>query len=252
MTLRKTAFWGLGLIVAAVLAFIYWPTRGIPVLAYHKVSNDDSIYSIDKELFDRQMNLLIEHGYTAITLNQLADGLSGKSTLPDKPVVITFDDGYLDNYTTALPILEKYGLRAAIFITVDKVGQPGYLSWEQIKTLQARGIDIGSHTMSHAPLTEVSANNCQQELQKSKMILDQHLNKPVEFLAYPHGKFNSTMYELLKKAGYQGAFSGVAGLNFPGTDQYQIKRISILRPKFDIWSFELRLARANLYAKLGL
>lgn len=252
MTLRKTAFWGLGLIVAAVLAFIYWPTHGVPVLAYHKVSNDDSIYSIDKELFDRQMKYLAEHGYTAVSLGQLSDGLTGKVKLPDKSVVITFDDGYLDNYTTALPILEKYGMRAAIFITVDKVGQPGYLSWEQIKALEAREAEIGSHTMSHAPLTDVNTRDCEQEIQKSKTLLDQHLNKPVKFLAYPHGKFNTAMYGLLKAAGYHGAFSGVAGLNFPGTDQYQIKRISILRPKFDIWSFQARLAKANIYSKLGI
>lgn len=252
MTLRKALCWGLGLLVIAVLAFIYWPTYGVPVLAYHKISNDDSIYSIDKELFDRQMKYLADQGYTSISLDQMAAGLAGKVKLPDKPVVITFDDGYLDNYTTALPILEKYGLRAAIFITVDKVGQPDYLSWQQINDMQVRGVDIGSHTLSHAALTDISPAQREREVLQSKSILDAHLKKPIEFIAYPHGKFDVAFFELLKSSGYQGAFSGVTGLNFTDANTYQLKRISILRPKYDIWSFQFRLTKAVVYSKLGI
>lgn len=252
MLVRNFIMGGLSLILIAACLIIYWPTKGIPVLAYHKVSNDDSIYSIDKEQFDWQMKYLVENGYTTISLSQLADSQTGNAPLPPKPVIITFDDGYEDNYTTALPILNKYGLTAAIFITVDKVGQPGYLSWKQINTLQARGVDIGSHTLSHSALTEIADADRKKEITTSKALLDQHLVKPIDFLAYPHGKYSRTFFNELQQAGYRGAFTGQTGLNFPSTDPYQLKRISIIRPVFSFWNFELRLARATIYGKLGI
>lgn len=230
-------------------AWLYFFTGwGVPVLAYHKVSSDDSIYSIDPDLFDRQMEYLAENGYTSLSLDELKEGLAGKKPLPSRPIVITFDDGYEDNYSTALPILKKYGMRAAIFIAVDRVGQPGYLSWQQINILQSQGIDIGSHTVSHQALTTLGASEWQQEIKLSKAILDRHLTKPVTFLAYPHGKFTSNMFAFSKQTGYEGAFSGITGLNFRGSNTYELKRISILRSQFDLWSFRLRLVKANLYS----
>lgn len=231
----------------AYLAYYHLP-QGVPVLAYHKVSNDDSIYSIDPDLFERQLQYLAENGYTTLTLSQLSAGLNEPETLPPKPVVITFDDGYTDNYTTALPIMKKYGMRGAIFITTDRVGQPGYLTWEQINTLQSYGIDIGSHTISHRPLPSIPSAEWQQEIRVSKAMLDQNLAKPITFLAYPHGAYTSSMLSFIKESGYQGAFTGATGLNFKNNNSYELKRISILRSSFDLWSFRLRLTKANLYS----
>ncbi len=245
---RHLLFFLAGLIItlSGLAWFLFVTPIGVPILAYHKISNDDNVYSIPPELFDSQMQYLAENGFTAISLPQLADGLAGKSVLPTKPVVITFDDGYEDNFTTALPILEKYGLRAAVFIAVNKVGQAGYLSWEQIQSMQERSIDIGSHTLSHTDLTTLSHAQWEQEIRNSKLEMEQRLRKPVTFLAYPHGQFSPAMFEYLKRAGYNGAFSGITGLNFKDTNLYELKRISIFGPTLDLWSFRLRLARSNI------
>lgn len=225
---------------------------GVPILMYHKINNDDNIYSIRPEVFDGQMQYLSENGFTAISLSQLADGLAGKSTLPAKPIVITFDDGYEDNFTTALPILEKYGLRGAVFIAVDKVGQSGYLSWDQIQVMQARRTDIGSHTLSHTALTTLSPAQWEEEIQKSKLQLEQRLQKPATFLAYPHGKFSPAMFDYLKQLGYTGAFSGITGLNFQDTNLYALKRISVFGPNLSLWDFRLQLAKANIKSLLRI
>ena len=239
-------------ILAAAIYLFSWPNNGVTVLAYHKVSNAPSIYSIDPDLFERQMSYLAGNGYSSISLPYLAEALAGKTPLPDKSIIITFDDGYEDNYLTALPIMEKYGMRAAVFIAVDKVSQPGYMSWDQINAMQAKGVDIGSHSMSHPALTDISPSEQTKEILASKKALEKHLNRPVNFIAYPYGKFNPEMFNLLRQVGYRGAFSGISGLNFPGDNPYTLKRISILSPKFDIWSFQFRLIRTMISSKLGL
>lgn len=251
---RKPLFFLAGLMLPFIglVWFLFGTPIGVPILMYHKISNDDNIYSIRPELFDRQMQYLAENGFTAISLPQLANSLAGKSVLPAKPVVITFDDGYEDNFTTALPILEKYGLRAAVFIAVNRVGQPGYLSWEQIQLMQARNTDIGSHTLSHTALTALSPAQWEQEIQNSKLELEQRLRKPVTFLAYPHGKFSPAMFDYLKRVGYNGAFSGITGLNLKDTSLYELKRISILGPNPDLWRFRLQLAKANIASLMGI
>jgi Predicted xylanase/chitin deacetylase len=221
-------------------------------LAYHKVSTAPSIYSINPDLFERQLRYLAENGYKTISLPYLAEALAGKTPLPSKAIVITFDDGYEDNYLTALPLMEKYGMRAAVFIAVNKVSQPGYMSWDQINAMQAKGLDIGSHSMSHPALTDISPSEQTKEILASKATLEKHLNRPVEFIAYPHGKFTPAMFNLLRQAGYRGAFSGISGLNFPGDNPYTLKRISILSPKFDIWSFQFHLIRTMISSKLRL
>lgn len=245
-------FAGLTFAAIGLVWYLFVTPIGVPILMYHKISYDDNIYSIRPELFDGQMQYLAENGFTAISLSQLADGLAGKSALPAKPVVITFDDGYEDNFTTALPILEKYGLRGAVFIAVDKVGQPGYLSWNQIQVMQAHRTDIGSHTLSHTALTTLSPTQWEQEIKNSKLELEQRLQKPATFLAYPHGKFSPAMFDYLKQVGYTGAFSGITGLNFQDTNLYTLKRISIFGPALGLWDFRLQLAKANFESLLGI
>ena len=249
---RQALLFLTGLIITGIgLAWYLFVTPiGVPILMYHKISYDNNIYSIRPDLFDNQMQYLAGNGFTAISLAQLADGLTGKSTLPAKPIVITFDDGYEDNFTTALPILEKYGLRGAVFIAVDKVGQPGYLSWDQIQVMQNRRTDIGSHTLSHTALTTLDSAQWEQEVKNSKLELEQRLQKPATFLAYPHGKFSSDMFGYLKQVGYTGAFSGITGLNSQGTSLYALNRISVLGPKLGVWDFRIQLAKANIASLL--
>jgi len=240
------------LFIIVVFSWIVWPTTGVPILAYHQVSEEDDIYSVTGEQFEEQMKYLQENGYHAISLEDLFKSYQGQVKLPGKPVIITFDDGYEDNYLTALPIMEKYGMRATVFVVPSLVGTTEYLSWQQVKALVERHTEIGSHTMSHVALNEISPEEQRHEIEDSKRVLEQHISKPVVFFAYPYGQFTATTQQILREAGYQGACSGIAGLNPNSTDAYALKRINVPHPKYGLWEFRLRLFRAHLYNKLGL
>jgi peptidoglycan/xylan/chitin deacetylase (PgdA/CDA1 family) len=237
------------LAVFALVLLIGWllrPVGGVPILAYHRVNEDEERYSVSPQQFSEQMQFLQQHGYTAISMAEMADAFSGGRKLPPKPIVITFDDGYSDNLVTALPILEKYGMKATIFIIAGSVGQPDYLSWEQAAELLRRGAEIGSHTVSHADLSQVNDAQKREEILQSKVLLDSQLSKPVEFLAYPFGQFDPSLFPLLQQAGYRGACTGIAGLNFAGDPPYRWKRVNVPRPKLGMLEFRLRLLRAQL------
>lgn len=240
------------LFMMCIVSWLGWPAAGVPILAYHQVSPDDDIYSVTVTQFEEQMRYLSEHGYTPIDLQQLFDFYEGKATLPDKPIIITFDDGYEDNYLTALPIMEKYNMRSTEFVITSLVGTPDYLSWQQISDMQARHTEIGSHTMTHVGLGDVSAEEQRREIVGSKAILEQHIGKPINFFAYPYGQFTPITEQLLREAGYQGACSGIAGLNSKGVDVYALKRVNVPHPKYGLGEFRLRLLRANIYSKLGI
>jgi peptidoglycan/xylan/chitin deacetylase (PgdA/CDA1 family) len=176
----------------------------------------------------------------------MADAFSGRRKLPAKPVIITFDDGYADNYLAALPILEQFGMKATVFVIAGSVGQPEYLSWEQAAQLPLRGVEIGSHTMNHVALKEVAEQQKRQELIESKKMLEGQLSTPVDFLAYPYGSFDASLFPLLQQAGYRGACTGIAGLNFASDQPYAWKRINVPRPKLGMVEFRVRLIRAQL------
>lgn len=242
-------------IVALILLVSLWlsvPGAGVPILAYHQVGDLQEIYSVTAEEFDQQMQFLQSHGYTAISLAELFAAKNGAKQLPDKPVIISFDDGYADNYSAALPIMEKYGMKGTVFVISGQVGQPDYLTWQQIKEMQARGTEIGSHTHSHVALTEIGQPQLQDELQRSKQILETNLGTSIEFLAYPYGQFNTQIIAALEQAGYTGACTGEPGLGTTAGNAYKLKRVNVPKPKYGLWEFRLRLLRAQIYAKLSL
>ena len=145
---------------AAVLLMCTSP--GVPVLNYHQVEDKDgNPLTLYCDQFDQQMAYLAEEGYHTITLDEMMDAAESGAPLPAKPVVITLDDGYVDNYEYAYPILKKYGFKATIFLINDFTGvYPNYLTWEQIHEMQDSGlINFESHTMTHANLSELTSRD---------------------------------------------------------------------------------------------
>ena len=139
------------------------------VLNYHMVNSMYISLSIEPEDFDWQMKYLVEHGYHTISPDDLYDFLAGQGTLPDRPVLITFDDGYVDNYTNAYPILKKYNLKATIFVVTGFLSKrKGYLTWDQLREMEQNGIAIESHTVTHAPLPDLPDERIREELVESK------------------------------------------------------------------------------------
>lgn len=243
---------GIIFFAGAAIAWLLLPAAGIPILAYHMVNPQEDTYSIDPAEFERQMRYLTENGYTAISLKELFQASGHPEALPAKPVVITFDDGYEDNYSIALPILQKYGMKGTVFVVAANVGTPGYLTWQQIKEMQLRYTEIGSHTLTHVTLRDLNYAEQVKELADSKKILETQLGQPVEFLAYPYGGYNESVINALKQTGYLGACTGKTGLNTASTPPYFLKRISVPKPKYGMWEFRLRLLRANIYEKIGI
>ncbi|HBQ50403.1 hypothetical protein A3B42_02780 [Candidatus Daviesbacteria bacterium RIFCSPLOWO2_01_FULL_38_10] len=184
----------------------------IPILLYHYIGGnpnpDDSArdnLSVSPEKFDEQMGYLSQNGYDPITLDTMVAGLRGIASLPSKPVVITFDDGYVDLYINAFGILRKYGFRAVAFIPTGLIGTKYYASWEQLSEMQASGLlSFESHSVSHANLPSLTKDRLVSELAESKKTLEARFGVPINFIAYPNGISSEQVQEAVKTAGYIG------------------------------------------------
>lgn len=185
----------------------------VPILLYHYIGgnpneNDKArdTLSVSPQKFDEQMGYLAKNGYNPITLDTMIAGLQEKVTLPPKPVIITFDDGYIDLYINAFNILRKYGFHAIAFIPTGLVGTKYYASWDQLSEMQASGLlSFQSHSVSHANLASLSKEQLEKELTDSKKTLESKFGIPVNFIAYPYGISNKLVQEATKKAGFVGA-----------------------------------------------
>lgn len=183
--------------------------KSIPVLLYHRVGPESDALTITTNRFEHDIATLSQEGYTALSLDQIRQCLKKESAarLPEKPVLLTFDDGYLDNYTNAFPILQKYSMQASFFIITGMVGQNDRLTVSQIREMLSAGMDFGSHTVTHRSLAELNSKETSREIRKSKTDLEQIIEKPVNFIAYPCGSYTSETLKIAQEAGYTGGFS---------------------------------------------
>ncbi len=245
------------LLLACFLWLVFSPTpAGIPVLEYHEVADsvdDDAyVYNVPPEEFRQQLDYLKSQGYTTISMLDYMKAKKGKMELPAKPIILTFDDGYEDNYTTLLPILEEYGMKATVYVITNQIGQPDYLNWDQLRDMQNRGIEIGSHTANHDPLTQMDEQRREDEVHLSKLLLEWNGIHTVYTFSYPNGAFDDTMPALLEKNQYLTAVTGDAGLNTFATNPYLMQRVNIPHPRFGLTEFKLRLWKAEVFTKLGI
>ena len=247
------------LFVAAALFCAYvaaYPPQGIPILEYHMVDThedaDSHLYNVPPDEFAAQLDYLQREGYTTITLMDFLRAKKGKQQLPDKPIILTFDDGYKDNYTVLLPMLEERGMTAVVFMATNMIGLPDYLTWDELRDMSQRGIEIGSHTANHQPLTTFTPEEQQDEVHLSKLMLEWNGLPTVFSFSYPNGMYDDTMPALLQQNEYLAAVTGDAGLNTFDTDPYLLQRINIPHPKFGLLEFRLRLLKAQIFTKLGI
>lgn len=209
----------------------------IPILMYHEIVDENPSqflletvqrsYLVRRESFEEQMAYLSGSGYTSLGFNEVMDSLKGKGRPAGKPAVITFDDGFLNNYNYALPILRKYNLTATFFISTGLVGRPGMLSWDQIREMKRAGMSIESHAVTHALLSTLTPEGLEYELKESRSIIEREVGSPVNFLSYPNGDYSRQVMMSLKKHGYLGACSSKFGTNGKATDEFAMKRIKI-------------------------
>ena len=199
------------------------------IFNYHQINDvDENMLTVSTTEFETQMAWLEGNGYQTITVSELLDFLEGKGSLPERPVLITFDDGYIDNYQCAFPILKKHNMKACIFLISEYISlYPNYLTWEQLTEMQASGIEFGSHTVDHNVLTELSPNSVNHELADSKSVLEKRLGRRVDVLAYPCGFTNEYIKSRVNFSGYRAAFTVNLGNVHPGDDLYALNRVPI-------------------------
>jgi peptidoglycan/xylan/chitin deacetylase (PgdA/CDA1 family) len=179
----------------------------VPILLYHHIGfslQDEQVYYVSPEVFEQQMNLLYQWGYKTISVELLARAITIGAELPPKPIILTFDDGSDTTYTTALPIMQKYGFTGVSYIVRNFIGFTHYMNTDQIRALHAAGWEIGSHGLSHKDLT-VPPYRQEDEIVESRRRLEALLGIPVLSFAYPFGAYDDTALQNVYSAGYIAA-----------------------------------------------
>ena len=186
-------------------------TVHVPILMYHRI---DAVLptlpsltqrlTVDPNDFARQMAWLHRRRYHTITQRQLFRALELGKPLPSRPVLITFDDGYRDVALKAMPVLRRFHMHATAYVITDRIsaGDSSFLTWRLLRRMERSGIEIGSHTVHHLELPTLSDGAATAELTQSRAVLEQHLGHPVQWFAYPAGKFDARTAALVQRAGY--------------------------------------------------
>ncbi len=231
--------------------------RPIPVLMYHHINpHRGDMVTVRPEVFEGQMEYLAEAGYKSLNIDELISYINGKLALSQKAVVVTFDDGWLDNYIYAFPALKKYTINATVFVITDRTERASgkktespaivpthneskllieknedykvVLNWELIKEMSDSGIvEIYSHTKSHARCDRLSKSELLEELSESKKTIEKRLGKPCPYLCWPYGKYNETALRIAREAGYKAIFTTNHGIVKKDSDPFAIKRVVV-------------------------
>lgn len=184
----------------------------VPILMYHYVDYNPNpkdiardALSVNPDKFDAQMDYLSKNGYTSVSLDTLYGIFNKQATMPAKPIVLTFDDGYGNFYRVVYPILRKYNFHAVSFIPTGLIGSSYYMNWSQIKEIQGSGlVTFEAHTVGHINLAGMSFDSAYKQMLDSKNILQSQTGYPVNFIAYPYGASNANAQAAAQKAGFVG------------------------------------------------
>ena len=206
--------------------------RRAVVLMYHRVLDDDEIRAdikpgmyVTTSTFERHLRYLSTN-HQVVGLDDLHAWLLGQRSFPRIPTVITFDDGWADNYTRAFPLLTRYGLTATVFVITGQIGEPEMLTWEQVREMEAAGIDFGSHTVTHPMLTTVDEHRARVELTDSLDRLRREVRRPSRWFCYPKGAYNEQTLQIAREL-YAGALTTEDSTISRGDDMHRLRRIGI-------------------------
>lgn len=259
----------------------------VPVLMYHHVNpNMGDMITVTPEVFEAQMRYIKGAGYRTLCLDELASVIEGRLRPREKCTVITFDDGYLDNYAFAYPILKYYGLKAVVFIVTDwvegasinktvnkktlmedfrkkpplhnetkELTEKGLykkvsIDWDMAREMQESGlIEFHSHTITHRRCDKLTKEELTKELFESKKTIEERLEANCEYLCWPKGKYTPQAIEAAKQAGYKGLFTTENGVVKPGEDPFHIKRI-VVKDKVQWFKTRLKIYTSPLWADI--
>jgi len=222
----------------------------VPILVYHNFSKKGSDKTaVSQDDFEAQMKYLKQNGYHVVSIDQLLDFINYKEQIPEKSIVITFDDAWRSIFDIALPILIKYGFTATFFIYTDFIGGGKAMTWKQIETLSKIGFDIQCQTKTHRNLAVPKKNesfkeylhSIEMEISYPKQLIKNNLNIDCKYLAYPYGETNNLVISMLKKHGYRAAFTIDRKPNPFFIDKYRISR-SVIYGSYDMDKFKNNLS----------
>ena len=219
------------------------PAGRVPIFFYHRIGpltagELSRRLTVTPERFGFQMWLMEKIGYRTITMNELADAVDA-GHVPRKRFVISFDDGFADLYQYAMPVLERHGFTAIVYLVASRVGETdrwdeglGFplqplLTWDQIRSMAQRRIEIGSHTCSHPRLTELDSARLAEELGDSKKAIENYLQKPVQHFCYPYGAHDVRVVAAVQSAGYRTAVTTMRGRSAAGASMLALPRVKI-------------------------
>ena len=204
----------------------------LPILIYHYVeivkNPKDTIrksLNIQPQAFEQQIKTIQNAGYTFITPSQIQGIESGQLKI-DKPIILTFDDGYSDFYTDVFPILKKYNVRVATYIVPGFLDHPNYMSWQEVKEISKSNlVEIGAHTENHVVLAKLAASDATTQIVQSKRILEEQLGIKIATFAYPYGSFNDQIIKIVETAGFTSAMTEIPGPNQNEEQPFLLRRI---------------------------
>lgn len=216
----------------------------VSVFMYHMVGDiPDNAAVITEENFRRQMQYLKDNGWHPITMQELEDYVTKGAPLPEKPVCITFDDGYEDNYKIVYPLMKEYGFPWTVFVITGSVGQPGRMTWEELREMaESRTVTIANHTVTHPHLTALSAEDREKEILWAKWALKEKLGVDSPWIAYPYGDYDADVIEICRRAKLRLGIVMESGRVKTGDAPFELRRVWIGNA-VDTAHFEERLTR---------
>ena len=206
----------------------------IPILMYHSINDNDPnnkmVLSIN--MFKEQMLWLKNNDFNTLTLDEAMIALENDS-VPQNPIVITFDDGYIDNYENAFPILKENNIKATFFVITGFINDGYYMSFDMLKEMQNTGMEIENHTINHARLSLLARENIYSEIKNSQEFLRENIGASGDYLAYPFGWYNDKVVNIANELNLKAAVTIKKGKISYKSNRYKLKRIEVAPMSID-------------------
>lgn len=226
----------------------------VPILLYHSISSNPPLrfrpFTVSPSVFCEQLDSIVALGFTALTVSQFVETMRGFAPLPNRPIVITFDDGFADFHTTAEPALRERGLRSTLYVTtgflrggakhaVEREFGEQMLEWSQLAELRAEGVEIGAHSHTHPHLDILPRSKARAEITQCKAALEEQLQTIIKSFAYPNGYASPAVRRLVREAAYESACSVKNALSSTADDAFSLARLTVQattsRAQFRTW-----------------